>query len=43
MNIGLFEATKTISLALAINMTKLLNQYGLRKKKISYVKNKCQI
>jgi hypothetical protein len=32
MTIGLFEATKTISQALAINMKKLLDQYGLRKK-----------
>jgi len=40
MNIGLFETTKTTSQASAINMTKLLDQYGLRKKIISYVKDK---
>jgi hypothetical protein len=28
MTIGLFEATKTTSQALANNLTKLLNQYG---------------
>jgi hypothetical protein len=35
----LFEATKIIGLALANNLTKLLDQYGLRNKIIAYVKD----
>ncbi len=33
MTIGLFKAIKTTSQALAKNLTKLLDQYGLSKKK----------
>jgi hypothetical protein len=33
-----FEATKFVNQALANNLTKLINQYGLKKKLISYVK-----
>jgi hypothetical protein len=32
VTIGLFETTKNINQALAINLTKLLYHYGLRKK-----------
>jgi hypothetical protein len=38
--IGLFEALKTIGQTLARNLIKLLDQYGLRKKIITYVKKK---
>jgi hypothetical protein len=37
--IGLFEATKIINQALATNLIKLFDQYGLRKKLIAYVKD----
>jgi hypothetical protein len=37
--IGLFEAIKTITQTLANNLTKLLDQYGLRNKIITYVKD----
>jgi hypothetical protein len=37
--IGLFEALKTIGQTLVRNLIKLLDQYGLRKKIITYVKN----
>ncbi len=36
--IGLFEATKTTQKALANNLTKLFDQYGLQNKIIAYVK-----
>jgi hypothetical protein len=36
----LFEATKVIGQALAINLTKLLDEYWLRKKCFVYVKDK---
>ncbi len=39
MTIGLFEATKNIGQALAKNLTKLLDKYGLKKKIIANVKN----
>ncbi len=39
MTIGLFKTIKTISQALAKNLTKLFDQYGLSKKKIAYVKD----
>jgi hypothetical protein len=39
MTIGLFEATRTIGQTLTTNLLKLLNQYGLRKKMIAYVKD----
>ncbi len=39
MTIGLFEATKITNQSLATNLTKLLDQYGLRKKLIAYVKD----
>jgi hypothetical protein len=39
MTIGLFKATKTIGQTLATNLIEVLNQYGLRKKIIAYVKN----
>jgi hypothetical protein len=39
MTIGLFEATRTIGQTLTTNLIKLLNQYGLRKKMIAYVKD----
>jgi hypothetical protein len=37
--IGLFETTKTIEQALVNNLTKLLDQYGLKNKSITYVKD----
>ncbi len=37
--IGLFKATKTIGQTLANNLTKLLDQYGLRNIIIAYVKD----
>jgi hypothetical protein len=40
MVISLFKAIKTIDQTLASKLVKLLNQYGLRKKIIAYVKNK---
>jgi hypothetical protein len=43
MTIGLFEATKTTSQALANNLTKLLNQYGWGKKSLFMSKMKGQI
>ncbi len=39
MTIRLFEATKITNQSLATNLTKLLDQYGLRKKFIAYVKD----
>jgi hypothetical protein len=39
MTIGLFEATKNIGQALAKNLTKLLDKYGLKKKIIANVKD----
>ncbi len=39
MTIGLFEIIETIGQNLATNLTKLLDQYGLRKKTIAYVKD----
>jgi len=39
VTIGMFEMIKTTNQALATNLTKLLNQYGLRKKNITYVKD----
>jgi hypothetical protein len=39
MTIGLFEVTKNIGQALARNLTKLLDKYGLKKKIIANVKN----
>jgi hypothetical protein len=39
MTIGLFETIKIMNQALATNPTKLFNQYGLRKKIITYVKD----
>jgi hypothetical protein len=39
MIIGLFEAIKTTYQTLAINLTKLLNQYQLSKNIIAYVKD----
>jgi hypothetical protein len=39
MTIGLFETIKIMNQALATNLTKLFNQYGLRKKIITYVKD----
>jgi hypothetical protein len=39
MTIGLFEATRTIGQTLTTNLIKLLNQYGLKKKMIAYVKD----
>jgi hypothetical protein len=38
VTIGLFEATETIGQALAKNLRKLLDSYGLNKKTIAYVK-----
>jgi len=38
VTIGLFEAIKTNGQALANNLTKLLDQYGLKNKIIAYVK-----
>jgi hypothetical protein len=40
VTIGLFEATETRRQALAKSLTKLLDKYGLRKKKIIYNKDK---
>jgi hypothetical protein len=39
MTIGLFEATRIIGQTLTTNLLKPLNQYGLRKKMIAYVKD----
>jgi hypothetical protein len=39
ITIGLFEATKITRQALANNLTKLFDQYGLRNKIIAYVKD----
>ncbi len=39
ITIGLSEAIETIAQALANNLTKLLDQYGLRNKIITYVKD----
>jgi hypothetical protein len=39
MTIGQFEATVTTSEALANNMVELINQCGLKKKIIAYVKD----
>jgi hypothetical protein len=39
MTIGLFETIKIMNQGLATNLTKLFNQYGLRKKFITYVKD----
>jgi hypothetical protein len=39
VTIGLFEAIETIGQNLTTNLTKLLDQYGLRKKIIAYVKD----
>ncbi len=39
VTIGLFEAIKTNGQALANNLTKLFDQYGLRNKIIAYVKD----
>jgi len=39
VTIGLFETTKITNQSLATNLTKLLDQYGLRKKLIAYVKD----
>ncbi len=39
MTIGLFEAIKTTSQTLATNLTKLLDQYRLKKQIIAYVKD----
>jgi hypothetical protein len=39
MTIGLFKAIKITSQGLAKIITKLLDQYGLSKKKIAYVKD----
>jgi hypothetical protein len=36
---GLFEAIKTIGQTLANNLTKLLDQYRIKKKIIAYVKD----
>jgi hypothetical protein len=40
---GLFETTKTIGQALVNNLTKLLDQYGLRNKTLPMLKMKAQI
>jgi len=37
--VGLFEASETTSWVLARNLTKLLDEYDLRKKIIAYVKD----
>jgi hypothetical protein len=39
VTIGLFETIKTIGQALAINMSNLLDSFGLRKKIITFVKD----
>jgi len=39
MTIGLFEAIETIEQALSTNLTKLFDQYGTKKNKITYVKD----
>ncbi len=39
MTIGLFKAIKTTSQALAKNLTKLIDQYGLNKKNMACVKD----
>jgi hypothetical protein len=39
VTIGLFEAIEIIGQTLAINLTYLLDKYGLRKKIITYVKD----
>ncbi len=39
MTIGLFKTIKIVSQALAKNLTKLFDQYGLREKNIAYVKD----
>ncbi len=39
MTIGLFETIKTIGQALAINLSNLLDSFGLRKKIITFVKD----
>ncbi len=39
MTIGLFKVTKIIDQALVKSLTKLLNEYGLEKKIIDYVKD----
>ncbi len=39
VTIGLFEAIKTTRHALAKSLTELLDKYGLKKKKIAYVKD----
>jgi hypothetical protein len=39
VTIDFFEAQKLLRQSLANNMTKLLDQYGLRKKIIAYVKD----
>jgi len=39
ITIGLFEASETIGQVLARNLIALLDEYGLRKKIVAYVKN----
>jgi hypothetical protein len=39
MTIGLFKRIKIVSQALAKNLTKLFDQYGLSEKNIAYVKD----
>jgi hypothetical protein len=39
VTIGLFETIKTIGQALAINLSNLLDSFGLRKKIITFVKD----
>jgi hypothetical protein len=43
ITIGLFKSLNTTWQALAGNLTKLLDQYGLRKKKLFMLKMKVQI
>jgi hypothetical protein len=39
VTIELFQAIEIIGQALATNLTKLFDQYGMRKSKIAYVKD----
>ncbi len=39
VTIGLFKVTKTIGHALVMNLSELLDSYGLKKKIIAYVKD----
>jgi hypothetical protein len=43
ITIGLFEATRIIKQALANNLTKLVDQYGLKKKIIIMLRMRAQI